>query len=639
MSRNAGNDGRRWALSVLAGVLFALTGSSSAVAAVADRETDPVVLTGAQAPGLTGIAPDEVVAFSWNGAWKQIPVQVDERKVADYRVIRQMSTGSKEFKAEVYADPNTYAGADGVAQMATIPPYGPIAGTTGDPTLDTDDEIAVMSKDSGISAAGQPDPAGVEGTTRTPVRVKDPLGSGAVSFIYLFRKSADLDPSAGTDYVSYDWKFEPALIPGYFKEAGSGPGYNFGGIDDHSVYPPANPEASSVETSSYSQTFPGKWLVEALRITKDGATGVDILDGDKTLVGINGCGRNELTFSRGGGGFIAAIDGPVRAIRSFIGANSGTFTQRDQIYYEGQIQTTTFLRVHPGIGNLIVASDYSEAAFNMTYRNSLNPSGVNVDGIPDSVEPGELSWEQVVGAQGSVTRVPRIATDIPITPTSYYQDALSPPSDNDSILCSGDVHAIGASGPRVNGTEPYNTDPTLGGPVKYLTARGSTYIDPPGTAKEVAIHHSQQVDSPLVISTGAGTDPTVPIKDPDPDPDPPGTPGRTHWVGLNVKVLPSRMKARIGDRKVFRVKVRNVGDLVGKRLKVCPKARKRLVRTSHCKKLKKIRPGKSARFRFRARLRRGAAGKRKVKVRFRAKAAGSKARGSSGLMLPVPFGR
>ncbi|MBK8293360.1 MAG: hypothetical protein IPK93_00760 [Solirubrobacterales bacterium] len=641
MNRNAGNVGYRWALSALATVLMALAGASSASAGVADREADPIVLTGAQAPGLIGIAPNEVVAFRWNGAWKQIPVQVDERKIADYRVIRQMSRGSdsKELKTEAYADPNTYAGADGVAQMTTTSPSVPVPGTIGDPNLDQDDEIAVMSKDSGASAAGKPDPAGVDGTTRTPVRIKDPLGTGTVNYFYLFRKTADLDPAAGTDYVSYRWKFEPALIPGYFKEAGvSGPGYDFDGIDDLSVYPPANPEASSVETSSYSQTFPGKWLVEGMKITKGAATGGDILDGDKSIaLGPAGCSRNELTFSRGGGGFIAAIDGPVRAIRSYIGANSGTFTQRDQIYYQDQVQTTTYLRVHPGIGNLILAADYSQKAFSMIYRNSLNPNGVEVDGVPDDVAKGELSWEQVSGVQGSVTQIARVTTDIPITATSYYQDNLSPPAGDNSILCSGDDHAIGASGPWVKGTEPYNTDPTRTEPLKHLTADRTTYIDPPDTAKEEAIHHSQQVDSPLVISTGAGTDPTVPITDPDPDP--PGTPGRTNWVGLKVRVLPSRMKAGIGDRKVFRVKVRNVGDLLGKKVKVCPKARDRLVRTSRCKKLKKLRPGKSAGFRFRARLRRAAAGKRKVRVRFRAKAAGSKARGSSGVMLTTPFRR
>ncbi len=631
MTCKAGNNGYRWALSALAVLLLVLTGASSATAAVADREADPVVLTGAQTPALIGIAPDQVVAFSWNGAWKQIPVQVDERKIADYGVIRQIS--SARFQGEAYADPNTYTGADGVPQMTTGSSSVPVSGTTGDANLDLDDEIAMMSKDAGSSAAGKPDPAGVDGTSRTPVRIKDPLDPATLSYLYLYRTTTGLDPAAGVDYVSYQLEYTPALVPDYFD------GYDFGGIDDNAVYPPANPEDSSVETALYSQTFPGKWLVEGLKVTAGTASGVDILDGDKSMIGQSTCGRNELTFSRGGGGVIAAIDGPVRAIRSYIGANSGTYTQRDQIYYEGRVDQHTYLRVHQGITDFILAMDYSPEAKGMTYRNSLNPGGVRIDGTADTVTEGRLAWEQVTGGQGSVTHVGRIVSDVPnLTFGSYYQDATNPPADNDAIVCSGDASAYGASGPRIKmAGAGFNTDPTLpptspSTVVNNFTGHRYTYIDGPEEPKETAILRSQQVDSPLVLVTGAATDPTGPV--PDPEPDSPGKPGRSNWVGLKVSVKPTRVKARIGHYKVFRVKVRNVGDLPGKRLRVCPRANDRLVRTSKCKRIKKLRPGKSARFRFRATLRPSAARKRKVRVRFRAKARNSKTRGSSSMMVP-----
>ncbi len=613
-------------------MLVTFTGVAAASGAVAGREADPVVLTGAQTPALIGIAPDEVVAFSWNGAWKQIPVQVDERKIADYRVIRN-TTEFASFKGEVYADPGTWTGADGVPQMTVGSLAVPVEGTTGDANLDQDDEIALMSKDSGLSARGKPDPAGVDGTTRTPVRIKDPLANAAESFVYLFEKTSGLDPAAGTDYVSYDLEYTPALVPDYFE------GYDFdplpGGDANGTPGSPGpvnNPEASVVETGLYSQTFPGKWMVDGLRPTTPGATGVDILDGDKSTVGTTNCERNELTFSRGGGGVIAAIDGPVRAIRSYIGANSGTYTQRDQIYYEGLADTETHLRVHPGISDVITAMDYSEDAFGMTYRNSLNPAGVKVDGVPDpGVKLGELSWEQMSGEQGSITLVSRVQTDIESAVlTSYYQDDFTPTEN--AITCSGDGHAIGASGPRINGTGSANTDPVLAPPVKYLTATRQTYVDPIGATKEVAIHHSQQVDSPLVISTGAGTEPTGTIGEPGPGE--PGKPGRTNWAGLKVNVKPARVKAAVGARKLFRVKVRNVGDLPGRNVRVCPRASDRLVRTGGCRKVRKLRPGKARSFRFRATLRRAAEDRRQVRVRFRAKARNSRARVSTGLMIP-----
>ena len=635
----AGNS-YRWVLSTLAVLMLGLTAVSPADAGISGREADPVVLTGAQTPALVGISPDEVVAFRWFGSWKQIPVQVDERKIADYRVIRQ-DMGHAEFRAEVYTDPGTWTGADGVPQMTVGSPSTPVAGTTGDANLDQDDEIALMSKDAGISAAGKPNPAGVDGSSRTPVRIKDPLATGGVGYVYLFEKTADLDPSAGTEYVSYDWTFDPALVPGYLAEPGiPGPGYDFGSFaeDELSSGPPKNPEASVISTDFYEQTFPGRWMVDGLRIKAGSATGVDILDGDKTTVGPAGCGRNELTFSRGGGGFIAAVNGPVRAIRSYIGANSGTYTQRDQIYYQGQVRTITYMRVHPHIDGVISAMDYSEEAKGMTYRDSLNPAGVKIDGVPDNAFSfGRMSWEQVSGPQGSIAVIPRVDTDIePVTVSSYYQDDEDP--GNSSMLCSGDDHAYGASGPMIIGLGPFNTDPTIktidGQPIatSHLTSDRTTYIDPPSAPKELAIRHSQQVDSPLVISTGAGTEPTGPVEEPDPGPH--GQPGRTNWVGLKVSVKPARVKAGIGERKVFRVRVRNVGDLPGKRIRVCPRASDRLVRTGDCQRLKKLRPGKAADFRFSATLRRGAAGKPKVRVRFRAKASKSKPRGSTGLLIP-----
>jgi hypothetical protein len=51
-----------------------------------DRPDDPVVLTGAATPSLTGAAPGDIVAFAWTGKWRQVPVQVDERKLFDLRL-------------------------------------------------------------------------------------------------------------------------------------------------------------------------------------------------------------------------------------------------------------------------------------------------------------------------------------------------------------------------------------------------------------------------------------------------------------------------------------------------------------------------------------------------------------------------
>ena len=56
--------------------------------------------------------------------------------------------------------------------------------------------------------------------------------------------------------------------------------------------------------------------------------------------------RSEDTFNDAEGAFIANKSGPVRAIRSYIGANSGPLTVRQHVFYERREDITTYLRVH-----------------------------------------------------------------------------------------------------------------------------------------------------------------------------------------------------------------------------------------------------------------------------------------------------
>ena len=66
-------------------------------------------------------------------------------------------------------------------------------------------------------------------------------------------------------------------------------------------------------------------------------------------------------------GFIANKVGPVRAIRSQIGANSGTITQREMHLYEQREDQITYVRVHtiPGVMDF---HNYKQGT-NLTYYN------------------------------------------------------------------------------------------------------------------------------------------------------------------------------------------------------------------------------------------------------------------------------
>jgi hypothetical protein len=443
------------------------------------RSADPVVLDGSNVPSLIGEKPNHIVAFRFGkSGWHQVPIQVDERAVIDYAAVRQGNqTENRPFSHLAYTDPKTFAGADP------------------DPTLDGNDEIAAMAKDSGRAATGRKgktNPKGVVKNSRVKIDVKDPLQAKVHRYIYLFISKGKLKPAAGKDYVDYDF----SLDSGDYKTT-----YDFSGVpggDNTTSGPPGNPENSTVSTAYYSQHLPARWIEDQLKLKSGGSTGVDILDGDKAQVGTS-CGRSELTFSRGGGGFIANKDGPVRAIRSYIGANSGTYTQQDHIYYQRSDVATTYLRVHAGISVITQFLDYSPAATGMKFRNSLNTGGVTIDGAPDTLTGGLSNWQQVTGTQGSAAIVSRVDTDVPgFTPTDFYEDNKTDPSYDQ---CSGysDDEFWGASG-TFSTSSGKNTDPTRDaqfGETYSLTGTRTMFYGAPGAKASDAALHSDQVDSPL----------------------------------------------------------------------------------------------------------------------------------------------
>ncbi len=546
--------------------------SASAATGLPGREADPIVLKGADVPALLGVQPDAVVAFAYDDGWQQIPVQVDERAVVNYSTVRQIG-GS--FTHEAYTDSGTFAGPDP------------------DPTLDDGDEIAMMAKDAGGDAGDVPSPDGVVASTRTSVRVRDPLDAGPQRFIYLFQTNSGLDPAAGQSYVNYDF----SLDSGDYKTT-----YDWNGVANDGAGPPANTEDSTVTTAFYRQHLLSRWIEDELGIKAGSSTNVDILDGDKVQVAY-GCGRSELTFSRGGGGFIVNRSGPVRAIRSYIGANSGTYTQQDRTYYQRSEVTTVDLRVHPGINVISQFLDFSPAAAGMTYRNSAKPSGVTIDGVPDptmetenSAGP-EVQWEQATGQQGTLSVVSRYQTDIDgIALGSYYQDDSTSPLTQQ---CGGyaDDQAWGSSGsvitmPAVSGG--VNTDPTLG-PANSFSGTRTTFYSAPGGDQSLAELRSEQIDNPLTVTTSAPPEPAKPR--------------------LQLTAASPKRKVAPGGSVRVRVTVKNTGGSKATNVEVCGKAPKRLARTG-CRRTGSLGAGK----RFRTKLRVSTTGRANPPLRIRFKA-------------------
>jgi hypothetical protein len=449
---------RRGLVLAAAAGLLALTGCTL------NRPDDPVVMTGSQLPALQDVAAGDVVAFRWVNGWDQVPVQVDERKQVDFGTV--YNSTPMGFVTTVYADPGTFTGADA------------------DSDVDADDELAFMARDLGAEAPGDSaPPTGVVAGSGVKVRVRSTLGGETrEAWIYLFERSGGLDPGAGERYVSYDFQ----LLSGAYKTT-------------YKLQDGPNPENTTVTTPFYASHFSDRWLHDQIRVKAGNASQVDVLDRAKARLIPGNCGRSEDTFNDAEGAFIANRSGPVRAIRSYIGANSGPLSQREHVFYERRQDIRTFLRVHAVPGPLDYF-DYSSAAIGMTYRNNNNPGGVTIDGVPDSVSAGRLTWESVDGPQGGLSMVHTLQTDIPgLSPTSYYLDD-STPGGGAETQCTGDAQSIGASGPwSSQGTIP-NTDP-LSTPFNSLTSTRTIYYEEPGKANGSA--RAAQVDSALQFDVSA----------------------------------------------------------------------------------------------------------------------------------------
>ncbi len=398
------------------------------------RLDQPVVLTGADVPTFLGTDPGRLVAYRLQGdpaTWVQLPVQVDQRHVVPFGAAPGNNTtpgvdgtvygnGSGTVTALQYADPNTFVGADP------------------DPLIDADDEIVFMARDAGDPAAdGTDDPTGVVPGSGRRIDLTDPDDARS-GVVYLFQGLPGADPSAGKDYVAYDFSLDSGDYKSTYLRA-DGP----------------NPEHSTVEAQVYRLGIVDRWKTVRLELKR--GTGVDILDGFKSQFAFTTCGRSNATFADAEGAFVANIDGPVRAIRSYVGANSGPLVQDTNFYYSDRIDNVVDLRVH-AISSVASFIDFSAAASGMQYGNSEQPGTVTIDGNQDVVSTTAPTWQYAAGSPGVVTWANKLETSISTLTTSFeWHDQVAPVAPVQD--CWGDDTSFyGAGGTVVGGGIP-NTDP------------------------------------------------------------------------------------------------------------------------------------------------------------------------------------
>lgn len=573
------------------------------------RAGDPVVLKGANLTPLRGAVPNRIVGYRWTaGGWDQIPVQVDERHTISARKLYPDAAngyvGTKTFSLEVYADGKTRSGLDG------------------DATFDGDDELVFMGGDAGAVAPGSaPAPRGVDAASAAKVAVADKLAGGS-GVVYLFRAAGAADPSAGTDYVRYD-----------FRLTGLTPGQTL--LNNYRYFASFNPEDSRVTTASYELHSYDRWMEDELKVKAGNASRVDFLDRETAQATRTSCGRSQYTFSgrwkediTGGndtntdteGAYVVVKDGPVRALRSYVGANSGPYTQREHIYYSTHEVNTISLRVHV-ITDLYSWTDFAPSAIGMAYRDAKNPGGKAVDGSPDTLTPttqadfaaGGRTWQQLSGAPGSVSTVFGAVTDIPNPKfANYHLDSMAPGSSQ--VQCGGDGKSIGASGFGILGTTASaitpNTDPRTS-PFNRLEVHRTRFFGPPSDGAAQAAAYTARVKSPLSAAASASpmrpaaVAPVAPVK-----------PKPKAKARLKITLI-RKAKARKGKAYRVRIRIANRGGTTAKRVQVC--ARGAALRGKRiCRTVRAIGAGKAVKVTVRKRVRVKAKG-RKLRLRITAR--------------------
>jgi len=354
----------------------ALAGPSPSAVLPVERDAAPVVLTGAQLPGwsvpgvqgtampwpsgvtddysrqvpglgdrlavrtahnglltpagVSGVPVDEVAAYAWrDGAWREVPVQVDERfphflanarsDFAFYSGTDQELTyawgptkhtvGEEAWKKAFGSCEARYAAslaeaqagiAEGVVSLGPTETPADLLGPKPDPVagVDDDDEIALQARDAGEQApAGTAPPAGA--TSGQAVALVDPLDPSVTRYVYLFRKAGGSSFTAQTGAVQMtrtpdadQWLDRRSFADGdpeALSTSNTGYGPNLTGTVCDPVTGLARRstdrfprDAVTVTTPTYKVTATGRWMVR----------GVQVRDADKHEVGCRTAGKH-----------------------------------------------------------------------------------------------------------------------------------------------------------------------------------------------------------------------------------------------------------------------------------------------------------------------------------------------------------
>ena len=408
----------------------------------------PITIKGSQLTALQGFPVATIVAFSFHkkGGWRQIPMQIDERALQTAgHVWGKSSDDDLQVFLDVYSDPNTYNGPD---------PEG---------AFDENDEILIYLETAGEKADMLTMPEQIE-CPPLEVKIRD-LQNNQEAFVYFFLHDYAYQQNTNIDLVDYQFQ----LLEGDdFLET----------YDTKSN----NPEDSWIQTEYYAWHFSDDWVNDQWQYLRGPSPEQDLIDFTRLQLGPGICNRNIYTFSAGAGTHITSKDGPLRAIRSVMGANSGNLLQRTYKFYPSWVEIQTNWRVHP-VRGIMENIDWHSDLKDFTYYNANHLDGLPMDGVLDETFVDSYSdWELISGPAASIWVQSLIESDFPIdTIFQYYLDEW----ESQTELCVGDEHALGQCGFFIRQQIP-NTDPRAL-PWYNLNYKQVVHFLPPNTTPEMAL--------------------------------------------------------------------------------------------------------------------------------------------------------
>lgn len=363
-----------------------------------NRPEDPVVLTGSQLPALIGVGVDRIFGYRYSGAgFRPKPIQIDERALVRYNKVYGGCYTYSQASFLAYTDEDTYTGGDPL------------------PNFDADDELVFLARDAGGKApANAPAPANVDPGSGIELVLENPPGlTGGPAYFYLFTSSTNAQPPSSE--VDYSFVLTASQQPACVSAQCTDP------LDPDQTYKcyydttdgvglgNLNPEQSSIESDYYRLHFRGRWEKDELVLKMNNVPDLDILEIARFGSLPYSCLRRVDIFDAKHGAFIANIEGPVRAIRSYIGATSGYVTYRTHRFYRQREDVETVFHIHPISG--IPVSDlmeYNANALGMTFMTDVDVTGKTVDANGDMEFANDglnnltlHEWELLSGPQGS----------------------------------------------------------------------------------------------------------------------------------------------------------------------------------------------------------------------------------------------